>query len=185
MTSSSLFAGSPPQVRGKLNYYPIRHDEAGITPAGAGKTYRAQRDNRTPQDHPRRCGENATPSVCPNGWTGSPPQVRGKRLYIDYFCKEVRITPAGAGKTIKTRLWKPKKQDHPRRCGENGWMVRQSSRKTRITPAGAGKTSSIFVALSFAPDHPRRCGENKIVTMDGVTHDGITPAGAGKTNIFC
>ena len=50
--------GSPPQVRGK----PVRNGKckfnAGITPAGAGKTQHHDEHNTPNQDHPRRCGEN-------------------------------------------------------------------------------------------------------------------------------
>ena len=138
-------------------------DENGnerITPAGAGKT----RDNQHPpparQDHPRRCGENFATCVASCFFAGSPPQVRGKLQAIVDALPQIRITPAGAG---KTRCWKPNltaTQDHPRRCGENAtalysclWLtgsppqVRgklavhlQCRLSVRITPAGAGKT---------------------------------------------
>ena len=72
------FAGSPPQVRGKLDesvltaiFYGITPAGAGktplivpinragrITPAGAGKTFEEMKKNRPNRDHPRRCGEN-------------------------------------------------------------------------------------------------------------------------------
>ena len=77
-------------------------DENGnerITPAGAGKT----RDNQHPpparQDHPRRCGENFATCVASCFFAGSPPQVRGKLQAIVDALPQIRITPAGAGKT--------------------------------------------------------------------------------------
>ena len=50
--------GSPPQVRGKhLNQQFLQHNHR-ITPAGAGKTFRARDIASCGRDHPRRCGEN-------------------------------------------------------------------------------------------------------------------------------
>ena len=72
----------------------------GITPAGAGKTFRSKFSPREIQDHPRRCGENLPPKNETERTPGSPPQVRGKPgvILIKVFCQ--RITPAGAGKTV-------------------------------------------------------------------------------------
>ncbi len=54
---------------------------------------------------------------------GSPPQVRGKQkaAALDYL--PIGITPAGAGKTFfrvfpRFAIW-----DHPRRCGENSFVM--------------------------------------------------------------
>ena len=70
-----------------------------ITPAGAGKTTYYKVNYRRDKDHPRRCGENGnTPSsLC--CFTGSPPQVRGKRVRSVAGIVRTWITPAGAGKT--------------------------------------------------------------------------------------
>ena len=119
--------GSPPQVRGKLwgrhggTWY------AGITPAGAGKTFKAVIRSDSSQDHPRRCGENVTCECKFAGIPGSPPQVRGKLLC--WFCKNClhRITPAGAGKTLYWLSRWAVCRDHPRRCGENIHPNRQST----------------------------------------------------------
>ena len=88
--------------------------------------------------------------------------MRGKRRHPQYRICAVRITPAGAGKTLLLLLCSLLFQDHPRRCGENGdlhlWnngfrgsppQVRGKRKnplavysRYRITPAGAGKTYS-------------------------------------------
>ena len=71
--------GSPPQVRGK--------------PSGI-------KSNRPfPWDHPRRCGENSNLFQRRTLQPGSPPQVRGKPVLPNSTKTEIRITPAGAGKT--------------------------------------------------------------------------------------
>ena len=94
-------SGSPPQVRGKPQCRIERHGFIGITPAGAGKTMCALMSVFSPQDHPRRCGENAVLGVCLSPPVGSPPQVRGKRINIHSSRLKPGITPAGAGKTLK------------------------------------------------------------------------------------
>ena len=73
-------AGSPPQVRGKLYYSMYLGRKPGITPAGAGKTFFMDNNFTPAEDHPRRCGENADNPVNSVKQTGSPPQVRGKRM---------------------------------------------------------------------------------------------------------
>ena len=53
--------GSPPQVRGKLEFENRLPFESGITPAGAGKTRLKPSNSPQRWDHPRRCGENLKP----------------------------------------------------------------------------------------------------------------------------
>lgn len=93
--------GSPPQVRGKLAQEFTKGYNAGITPAGAGKTELPALLQFPPQDHPRRCGENPHERLQEAVDYGSPPQVRGKPSCCVIFLISLRITPAGAGKTLK------------------------------------------------------------------------------------
>ena len=72
--------GSPPQVRGKLKAECERLFELGITPAGAGKTGHDNTFAVATPDHPRRCGENWRYPASRQAISGSPPQVRGKRI---------------------------------------------------------------------------------------------------------
>ena len=111
--------GSPPQVRGKPTSRAIFTPAAGITPAGAGKTWRAFEHGELNEDHPRRCGENRCSIVHAAHMQGSPPQVRGKRQASDCSEPAFRITPAGAGKTLSDNGFILFAEDHPRRCGEN------------------------------------------------------------------
>ena len=92
--------GSPPQVRGKLVDGVNANHGDRITPAGAGKTLPLYGSITPNKDHPRRCGENLAvrKSICLQ--TGSPPQVRGKRVMRGVVRTSPGITPAGAGKTI-------------------------------------------------------------------------------------
>ena len=70
-------------------------------------------------DHPRRCGENNDDGSLTADSTGSPPQVRGKHDDFIQIYDRLRITPAGAGKTLFETFPRVIVQDHPRRCGEN------------------------------------------------------------------
>ena len=94
-------AGSPPQVRGKHAVCKALAQIERITPAGAGKTRKDENDLFCKWDHPRRCGENLTNSDLQPNMLGSPPQVRGKLLNFGMRSAPCRITPAGAGKTLK------------------------------------------------------------------------------------
>ncbi len=93
--------GSPPQVRGKLSSFGMVSAPCRITPAGAGKTLRFGSNTLCRWDHPRRCGENHFPIMRVAEQTGSPPQVRGKHAIVRTGDNAYRITPAGAGKTLK------------------------------------------------------------------------------------
>ena len=190
--------GSPPRMRGKLGK---RIGNAGITPAGAGKT----------------CYSSSNPRYRDE----SPPQVRGKRAAEFRHGGKAGITPAGAGKTHSTFTDLLQKRDHPRRCGENRAFAKLITNirgsppqvrgkptcarggldRVRITPADAGKTSSMSLTSTPAEDHPRGCGENTSCPCMGTStlgspprmrgkqqgiksppeHCRITPADAGKT----
>ena len=172
----------------------------GITPAGAGKTRHPCCAERNVWDHPRRCGENPTKNKRCLILSGSPPQVRGKPSLPQIQPTCVRITPAGAGKTLATSAVKNYAKDHPRRCGENFDIpsakpnMRGSppqvrgkhparviaSRKTGITPAGAGKTPKIDANCTVPEDHPRRCGENMIKSAKFNPLRGSPPQVRGK-----
>ena len=114
----------------------------------------------------------------------------------------LRITPAGAGKTVKIHNSECKPQDHPRRCGENVYVfpcVRNKpgsppqvrgkpllavkrKRYMRITPAGAGKTRLNGANRNCRWDHPRRCGENSVHHIRGCDRQGSPPQVRGKLN---
>ena len=132
-----------------------------ITPAGAGKTFTSPVNLKSGKDHPRRCGENRLRKRGCWMHAGSPPQVRGKPCSMPCSTARFRITPAGAGKTIRMNLRPIAATDHPRRCGENGAHVRRWCCGMGSPPQVRGK--HIFDIFSCFPH-------------------GITPAGAGKTS---
>ena len=111
--------GSPPRMRGKPQEAVNAKWNGRITPAYAGKTqWQALRPRNRP-DHPRVCGENGllrNPDICGRG---SPPRMRGKRRGVSSLGSLTRITPAYAGKTLRTESGERNPRDHPRVCGEN------------------------------------------------------------------
>ena len=112
--------GSPPRVRGKDTAAGSPSSAAGITPACAGKSWRARKGRPSARDHPRVCGEKlALPWRCSTG-AGSPPRVRGKAHKVVIIVAENRITPACAGKSWRILHPRTDTRDHPRVCGEKG-----------------------------------------------------------------
>ena len=91
--------GSPPRMRGKRLEIRALTGAERITPAGAGKTVVWVVGLINGRDHPRRCGENPLFFHRMAARLGSPPQVRGKPVLPNSTKTEIRITPAGAGKT--------------------------------------------------------------------------------------
>ena len=187
-------------MRGKPFGFHPQKSQRRITPAGAGKTCTYRKLAANYRDHPRRCGENVGfGEVCCRN-QGSPPQVRGKRLMCGFCVPELGITPAGAGKTRRCCAHRPKFQDHPRRCGENGLDRRRDpsgigsppqvrgkllekigiEKENGITPAGAGKTARKVHGTSCIKDHPRRCGENARTAQDMRLWTGSPPQVRGK-----
>ena len=172
----------------------------GITPAGAGKTNARRSRNSRSRDHPRRCGENLRQNPNKTRHLGSPPQVRGKHDKIIGDIEDFRITPAGAGKTLKFKISKSTFEDHPRRCGENSLKLYRGLRyrgsppqvrgkpgagvgtisRGRITPAGAGKTILFAKGGQGMKDHPRRCGENWTESPIAFYTQGSPPQVRGK-----
>ena len=178
--SAGVSQGSPPRVRGKRFRRTPSLPASRITPARAGKTGAAEHCHQSCQDHPRACGENNGCRTLRGNREGSPPRVRGKPMIAAIRLSIIGITPARAGKTVKTVYNVLTGGDHPRACGENvlsqGIVNSPSGSPPRvrgklhnpfagflgqgITPARAGKTNADFDLISMQRDHPRACGEN-------------------------
>ena len=111
--------GSPPRVRGKLDFVVRALSDRRITPACAGKTGARRRREYGGADHPRVCGENSKEACWLKWLNGSPPRVRGKLILPLSAAPVLRITPACAGKTGNWGAKEAATADHPRVCGEN------------------------------------------------------------------
>ena len=154
-------------------------------------------------DHPRRCGENDSFLISSTDVSGSPPQVRGKRILEKKPFELPGITPAGAGKTLHSSAIVCSIGDHPRRCGEN-LSLRSAAATTAgsppqvrgklasalrvrgicgITPAGAGKTQAETASRHGRYGSPPQVRGKPCAKYLQKGKKGITPAGAGKTFI--
>ena len=152
--------GSPPRMRGKVIIHLQYESNLRITPAYAGKRSTSVRSGWTCWDHPRVCGEKASPTRSPKTNTGSPPRMRGKGAQVDLIFTSTRITPAYAGKSTSPPLITVCKRDHPRVCGEktNTWLLNSDTPGSPPRMRGKGATPRL-----------------------GLGHVGITPAYAGKS----
>ena len=147
-------------MRGKLKRQAVFKLDSRITPADAGKTRSTSPRMGFCWDHPRGCGENTLIVLLKPLTVGSPPRMRGKQGEGRYQPSLTRITPADAGKTLRTTIICSDVKDHPRGCGENAFGLSQ--------------------ALSLSGSPPRMRGKRDIYT-DAMALNRITPADAGKT----
>ena len=109
--------------------------------------------------------------------------MRGKRPHTGQQARNIRITPADAGKTSHLRGLALRSEDHPRGCGENVLTLHQSKLDYRITPADAGKTCYLFYRHSGFWDHPRGCGENVELEHIEQPIGGSPPRMRGKLSL--
>ena len=114
----TMWAGSPPRVRGKARRTPTQPRKPRITPACAGKSVGGALGSIVQGDHPRVCGEKQQRNLSCLVCKGSPPRVRGKDEGRCYMPLEEGITPACAGKSCAIRQKISVFWDHPRVCGE-------------------------------------------------------------------
>ena len=115
---------------------------------------------------------------------------------------EFGITPAYAGKSSGSKIFRVLPWDHPRICGEKPSGQHGADFAAGITPAYAGKRTTLDCLEVLRRDHPRICGEKlscsaSLESMRGspphmrgkvyspsspYITSGITPAYAGKRN---
>ena len=194
-------------MRGKAKALSKVSTTVRITPAYAGKSQPSQLPEKLCWDHPRLCGEKKEAERKLNYDRGSPPPMRGKVNFFEFFRCLTRITPAYAGKSHTFAASCYCIQDHPRLCGEKFSIFHRRHFKTgspppmrgkvffqrnhgfctRITPAYAGKRDREIVAVFIVWDHPRLCGEKKRLFWL-LEHDQGSPPpmrGKGKFHGSC
>ncbi len=155
-------------------------EQARITPADAGKTLSVRLAPSAFQDHPRGCGENATLRQPIGATRGSPPRMRGKPPFRLRSCSQSRITPADAGKTLRSLASVRSSQDHPRGCGENSNAFMKIALSPGSPPRMRGKRLDGLASAPTAVDHPRGCGENAAHKWAYQTVMGSPPRMRGK-----
>ena len=158
-SQSNFWTGSPPPMRGKADKFLIPSTCVRITPAYAGKSEPSGFMLPTSQDHPRLCGEKWSPVRTGQRKAGSPPPMRGKVLVAVQSQTDGGITPAYAGKRLRSLRSAPARGDHPRLCGEKYSMWLACGLFQGSPPPMRGKENHLSIFL---------------------TQFGITPAYAGK-----
>ena len=93
--------GSPPPMRGKVFEMKTTAMTTRITPAYAGKSLLVSNAMNASEDHPRLCGEKSGSHSRTRCDLGSPPPMRGKVRKSGVSVKDLRITPAYAGKSAE------------------------------------------------------------------------------------
>ena len=146
------------------------------------------------------CGEKPLLLGRVSGPLGSPPRMRGKGCEGFHGRITLGITPAYAGKRARPGGSAPLRRDHPRTCGEKGFLfllhvVDQGSpphmrgkadsedaedEGGRITPAHAGKRTDFPAGRHPDRDHPRTCGEKDRGSLFRVISRGSPPHMRGK-----
>ena len=95
-----LSVGSPPPMRGKVNFVQSQAEADRITPAYAGKSGDTEERYFAIGDHPRLCGEKYNNIWKEVIYLGSPPPMRGKVEEKPVKIEKTGITPAYAGKSF-------------------------------------------------------------------------------------
>ena len=117
--SLSWVAGSPPLMRGPPAERSYSYCLERITPAYAGTTRSSSIARRANSDHPRLCGDHRRPGARGEGYTGSPPLMRGPPILPVSHVFVGGITPAYAGTTSSLLTFLRCSWDHPRLCGDH------------------------------------------------------------------
>ena len=151
--------GSPPRMRGKELRRCDPLGLCGITPAYAGKSYKAKACRLLWWDHPRVCGEK----VLRTSWTcstpGSPPRMRGKATMSPCRRPMMRDHPRVCGEKIHQLLPCRGARGSPPRMRGKGSGRKTMCQQIGITPAYAGKRGRTCLSQRQLWDHPRVCGE--------------------------
>ena len=131
---------------------------------------------------------------------GLPPQTRGKDLEKLAYERRCGITPAYAGKSLKSASMQGLGRDHPRVCGEKACSgtareaavgspprmrgkvtaFRAVSVRHGITPAYAGKSAEDGRCRAQIQGSPPRMRGKAAQDTKKLAKSGITPAYAGK-----
>ena len=106
--------------------------------------------------------------------------MRGKRHQYLFYCLHYRITPADAGKTLRSLSMQSTFIGSPPRMRGKQRPLPSRRNTFRITPADAGKTLLRRHYTHHTRDHPRGCGENFLLWQTQFPFAGSPPRMRGK-----
>ena len=185
--------GSPPHARGRDPERGQGPRPCRFTPAGAGKGTGTAPGPIRLLVHPRMRGEGDLSVIGSNISYGSPPHARGRGPLFGKCQRQVRFTPACAGKGRRRPRPRASSPVHPRMRGEGGVPTGSEASPDgspphargrvgafasnkwvgRFTPACAGKGRAPDTPPGSGPVHPRMRGE-------GTRNNGDRRGGAGS-----
>ena len=139
---------SSPLVRGARTTRPLRRQRAGIIPARAGSTSSSSEEERRAGDHPRSCGEHATPRPTGRGGWG--------------------IIPARAGSTRQAQAARRGRGDHPRSCGEHAIADSKFDTTMGSSPLVRGAPSGSTTRSAASRIIPARAGSTDLLRFRAV-----------------
>ena len=198
---SKRVQGSSPRVRGRPAIRRAAGAALGLIPAGAGRTYRDQKQAPASGAHPRGCGadsggcggQRARRGLIPAGAgqtplrfsqlkfeLGSSPRVRGRRPAAHAADHAAGLIPAGAGQTFwvfYVCTWalgsSPRVRGRPSRP-PSVWN------SPGLIPAGAGQTHLLRARSRSGPAHPRGCGADRFFNAPLRSGNGSSPRVRGR-----
>ncbi len=112
----------------RLSYLPDA-EKIGIIPAYAGTTYQISENSEVTKDHPRLCGDHRRNLTVGKPVIGSSPPMRGPLDRVMSYDCDVRIIPAYAGTTDRSKNQRNHRGDHPRLCGDHASLICQMPRR--------------------------------------------------------
>ena len=131
--------GSSPLTRGKRGGGDPGVASGRLIPAHAGKTLCRGWHCHGRGAHPRSRGENGEAEIPEWRLDGSSPLTRGKRVERGANLIHIRLIPAHAGKTMRTRPAGLGRRAHPRSRGENRLDVLRHDQFAGSSPLTRGK----------------------------------------------
>ena len=106
--------------------------------------------------------------------------MRGKATAPAGMEIPTRITPAYAGKRLKSIIIQFPFWDHPRLCGEKLKFIDEKILRQGSPPPMRGKVRLLYHRGEFFMDHPRLCGEKSSIHPQNYTLKGSPPPMRGK-----
>ena len=153
--------GSSPLARGGRATAACTLPNAGLIPAGAGRTWLPQRSPEPPWAHPRWRGADRERERRDRGRGGSSPLARGGRVRDVHGCACGGLIPAGAGRTRGRTCSAHRSRAHPRWRGADIAGKGHALGGMGSSPLARGGRSSRCASTAFL---------------------GLIPAGAGRTS---
>ena len=155
-------------------------EQAGITPACAGKSQLQSQLGIYRQDHPRMCGEKSGSPGSTRTHMGSPPHMRGKGSPSCCFQKQTGDHPRTCGEKCTCRGCSSPCVGSPPHMRGKELPLPDSDSPAGITPAHAGKSGLCSSEFSRRWDHPRVCGEKNSSRSLKLSVKGSPPRMRGK-----